>query len=170
MLEVFDEARLAAAGPRTLSDLLEQGNIVYFPRCPVPLPPEADLEALRNTLPGELTRKNASYHPEADVVTGISRNSAIYPVAHRTLSSVRQNIAGFTRRVMPERAFSFEPGYLRLLHPLAQRSAHGGTWPVSDAAAQGHVGFGYSPGPRLCSREYFVDLKVLNCRVILSDF
>lgn len=102
MLEVFDEARLAAAGPRTISDLLEQGNIVYFPKCPVPLPPEADLETLRNELPGQLTRKNVSYHPEADSVRGIRKTSPIYPVAYRTLTAVRQDIAAFTRRVMPE--------------------------------------------------------------------
>ncbi|MDH5275330.1 MAG: Kdo hydroxylase family protein [Gammaproteobacteria bacterium] len=102
MLQVFDESRLASAGPRTLSDLLEQGNIVYFPVCPVPLPPEEDLEALRNELPRQLTRKNVSYHPEADSVRGIPGDSAIYPTAYRTLTAVRQNIADFTRRVMPE--------------------------------------------------------------------
>lgn len=47
MLETFDAARLAAAGPRTLSDVLEQGHIVYLPRCPVDLPDEADLAVLR---------------------------------------------------------------------------------------------------------------------------
>ncbi len=102
MLEVFDEARLEAAGPRTISDLLEQGNIVYFPRCPVPLPPEADLERLRNELPAQLTRKNVSYHPEADSVRGLRRDSPIYPLAYRTLVSVRENVAEFTRRIMPE--------------------------------------------------------------------
>ena len=56
MLETFDDARLAAAGPRTLSDLLEQGRIVYFPRCPVPLPDEADLDLLRNELARHITR------------------------------------------------------------------------------------------------------------------
>lgn len=102
MLAIFDEAKLAAAGPRTLSDLLEQGNIVYFPQCPLPLPPEADLEILRNQLPSELTRKNVSYHPEADSVRGIRKSSPVYPVAYRTLNTVRDNIAAFTRRVMPE--------------------------------------------------------------------
>lgn len=102
MLEVFDESRLSAAGPRTISDLLEQGNIVYFPRCPVPLPPEEDLELLRNELPQHLTRKNASYHPESDAVSGVRKDSPIYTTAYRTLTTVRQNIADFTRRVMPE--------------------------------------------------------------------
>ncbi len=102
MLEVFDAARIAAAGPRTLSDLLEQGNIIYFPQCPVPLPPERDLEALRNGLPGQLTRKNVSYHPEADSVRGIPHGSPVYETAYRTLTNVRRDIAEFTRRVMPE--------------------------------------------------------------------
>ena len=50
MLETFDTARLASAGPRTLSDVLEQGRIVYLPRCPVELPEEADLDVLIATV------------------------------------------------------------------------------------------------------------------------
>lgn len=102
MLEVFDAARLAAAGARTLSDLIEQGNIIYFPECPLQLPPEADLERLRNELPGQLTRKNVSYHPEADSVRGIRRDSPVYGTTYRTLTKLREDIAAFTRRTMPE--------------------------------------------------------------------
>ena len=35
---------------KALSDVLEQGRIVYLPRCPVELPDEADLDVLRDQL------------------------------------------------------------------------------------------------------------------------
>ena len=60
MLETFDQSRLDAAGPYTISDLLEQGKIVYFPECPVPLPDEMDLARMREDLPDQLKKKNAS--------------------------------------------------------------------------------------------------------------
>lgn len=102
MLETFDDTRLAAAGPRALSDALEQGRIIYLPRCPVELPDEADLNLLRDQLPGAITRKNVSYHPEADSVRGLAPNSSLYPATYRALTRLRQNIAEWTQRTMPE--------------------------------------------------------------------
>ena len=102
MLETFDEARLAAAGPRTLSDVLEQGRIVYLPKCPVPLPSPADLDVLRNDLPAHMKRKNVSFHPEADSVSGLEKNAPVYATTHRVLARLRDDIAAWTRRAMPE--------------------------------------------------------------------
>jgi hypothetical protein len=102
MLETFDETGLAAAGPRTLSDVLEQGRIVYMPKCPVALPAEADLEVLRRELPAHMKRKNVSYHPEADVVSGLRKASPLYATTHRVLTRLREDIAAWTRRAMPE--------------------------------------------------------------------
>lgn len=102
MLETFDAQRLAAAGPRTLSDLLEQGRIVYFPQCPVAMPDEADLNLLRDDLPQAITRKNVSYHPEADSVRGLPENSALYTPTHRILTSLRERIADWARQKLPE--------------------------------------------------------------------
>lgn len=102
MLETFDEARLAAAGPRTLSDLLEQGRIVYFPRCPVALPTAEELELLRREVPTQMTRKNVSYHPEADVVSGLPRKSSTYELTYQVLTGLRARIAAWTSRTMPD--------------------------------------------------------------------
>ena len=102
MLESFDEARLAAAGPRTLSDVLEQGRIVYLPRCPVALPAEAELDILRRDLPAHMKRKNVSYHPEADSVSGLDKASPVYETTHRVLTRLRDEIASWTRRTMPD--------------------------------------------------------------------
>jgi hypothetical protein len=102
MLETFDTARLAEAGPRTLSDVLEQGRIVYMPKCPVDLPDEADLDVLRDELAAAITRKNVSYHPEADSVRGLDRKSRLYPATYRALTGLRQSVADWTRRTMPD--------------------------------------------------------------------
>jgi 3-deoxy-D-manno-oct-2-ulosonic acid (Kdo) hydroxylase len=102
MLETFDHKALAAAGPRSISDALEQGKIVYFPRCPVALPPEADLDILREQLAAHITRKNVSYHPEADSVRGLSPSNALYPVTHRTLTTLRNDITDWTRNMLPD--------------------------------------------------------------------
>ncbi len=102
MLETFDQARLAAAGPRTLSDVLEPGRIVYLPKCPVPLPAEADLDVLRNDLPAHMKRKNVSYHPEAAAVSGLDRHAPLYATTHRVLTRLRDDIAAWTRRAMPD--------------------------------------------------------------------
>lgn len=71
ILEVFDESRLAEADAFTLGDALEAHRIVHFPTCPFPLPPQADLDYLRQELPERLSLKNVSYHPEADRVRGL---------------------------------------------------------------------------------------------------
>jgi hypothetical protein len=102
MLETFDDSRLATLGPRELSDVLEQGRIPYLPRCPVPLPEEQDLDVLRNDLPAAITRKNVSYHPEADSVRGLDRSSPLYATTHRVLTGLRDSIAAWAERAMPE--------------------------------------------------------------------
>lgn len=101
MMETFDEPRLAAAGPRDLSDILERGGIVYLPRCPVPLPAAADLDVLRNELPAHMKRKNVSYHPEGDRVSGLATTAPVYATTHRVLTRLREDIAAWTRQVMP---------------------------------------------------------------------
>ncbi|MEO8445535.1 MAG: Kdo hydroxylase family protein [Gammaproteobacteria bacterium] len=101
MLETFDAARLAAAGPRTLSDELEHGRIVYLPHCPVELPDEADLDVLRDQLGGAITRKNVSYHPEADSISGLSSKSPLYPATYRALTDLRRRVAEWTLQTMP---------------------------------------------------------------------
>jgi len=102
MLETFDDSRLATAGPRTLSDILERGGIVYLPRCPVPLPSDGDFHVLREELPAHMTRKNVSYHPEADSVSGIEKTAPVYATTYAALTKLRDDIAAWTRRHMPE--------------------------------------------------------------------
>jgi hypothetical protein len=102
MLDTFDAPRLAAAGPRTLSDILEQGRIIYLPRCPVELPDEEDLDVLRDQLASTITRKNVSYHPEADSVRGLDRSSPLYPATYRALTTLRKSVADWCVAAMPD--------------------------------------------------------------------
>ncbi len=102
MLESFDEDRLRSAEPYTVSDLLEQGKIVHFPRCPVPLASEADLERLRRDLAGQLKRKNASYHPESDRVTGLQPGAPLAGLAYDVLTRHRQAVSDFLSGIMPK--------------------------------------------------------------------
>ena len=102
MLETFDTCRLQEAGPHTISDLLEQGNIVYFPECPIPLAAEHDLKRMREELPAQLKRKNASYHPEVDRVSGLEEKSPAYEMAYRVLTEHSKSVTTFLEQVIPD--------------------------------------------------------------------
>jgi hypothetical protein len=102
MLQTFDQARLAVAGPADLSDALEQGAIVFFPRSPVPLPSDKDLEFFRVELPNLLKLKNISYHPEAGTVSGLDvADKATAERVRRVLTRVSDNIGQFLQSRMP---------------------------------------------------------------------
>lgn len=101
MLREYDSKRLAAAAPDEIGDALEMGYIVKFASCPVELPTEDDLETLRSVLPRQLKRKNVSYHPEADRVTGLDDQSEIAGLAYQALSNHRNRVTEFLRTVMP---------------------------------------------------------------------
>jgi len=53
------------------ADALERGRIVHFPQCPLALPEPDDQEFLRAGLATYLRRKNVSYYPGADRLTGL---------------------------------------------------------------------------------------------------
>jgi len=101
MLQEYDSARLAAAAADEIGDALEAGDIVKFPSCPLQLPTAAELETLRMALPQQLKRKNVSYHPEADRVTGLDDQSPIADLAYEVLSSHRARVTEFLHTVMP---------------------------------------------------------------------
>jgi len=89
-----------------IEDALEAGQVVFFPRCPIELPTEADLEWLRTGLDAELKAKNISYHPESD---SIPRFEADEATSARVLDLLRRHgerVADFWRRALPD----FVPG------------------------------------------------------------
>ncbi len=104
MLESFDTARIQTEPADTIGDLLEAGRVVYFPQCPIELPSAADLECLREQLPGELVRKNVSYHPEADRIKGLNPQSKLFDLSRSVLTRHRDNVTAFLEQVMPSLA------------------------------------------------------------------
>ncbi len=98
MLATFDEADWRA-DPEAVRDALEANRIVYFPACPLPLPPEATLDFLRRELPSRLKLKNVSYHPEADKVSGLEADAATAARVTEVLRSHLAEVRSFLRRV-----------------------------------------------------------------------
>ncbi len=102
MLEVYDDSRLGDAGPDDVSDALERGAIVYFPRSPVPLPSDDDLAFCCEQLPKLLKLKNISYHPEAGHVSGLDTDDqAVAQRVHVILVTMSNNITAFLSRTAP---------------------------------------------------------------------
>jgi hypothetical protein len=80
---------------------LESNHIVYFPRCPFPLPDVAALRYLRVELPSRLKLKNISYHPDVGRLTGLDADDR---TVERTTRVLREHFAGvdaFLQRAIP---------------------------------------------------------------------
>jgi hypothetical protein len=82
----------APAEPADLPVLLERGEVVYYPRCPFPLPEQADLSFLLGQELGRAAHKNISYHPGTGRASGFARRSA--EQVHR----LRRVLAAFSDR------------------------------------------------------------------------
>ncbi len=101
MLDEFSKERLATTAPDVVGDALEEGRIVKFTDCPIELPNDENLGILRTDLLEALNKKNVSYHPEADRVTGIDPESPINDLAYEVLSKHRDRVTAFLQTVMP---------------------------------------------------------------------
>ena len=91
----------AADASERIALALESNHIVYFPKCPVPLPDDATLEYLRTELPSRLKLKNISYHPEGARVTGIEGDATVRERTGEVLKRHLDDVAGFLYRTMP---------------------------------------------------------------------
>jgi hypothetical protein len=120
MLKVYSSEQVAGAASDEIGDALEAGHIVKFTECPVQLPGHETLERLRNDLPKQLKRKNVSYHPEADRVTGLDENSPIAELAYDALSTHRTRVTEFLQAVMPTLSTNMRAGTCSF-RPLEER-------------------------------------------------
>ena len=164
MLQTFTSAQLAAAGPSELSDALERGQIVHFPRCPVALPSEADLASLRGLAP-HLRRKNVSWYFATDSLKGLERTKTIAAHTHRLLAAHAARVRGFLTAAMPAFTRGFTPGTTSM-RPLQERgrklSAHASNELVHiDAGA-----YGATHGDRVL--RFFVNVNPEEDRVWLT--
>ena len=91
-------AAVAAAALPDLSDALERGQIVQFPRNPIDLPTAEDLAFLRG-LGAQLARKNVSWYPEGDRLVGV-KDPAARERARRILSAHATRVRDLLSSVM----------------------------------------------------------------------
>src|SRR6267154_2790512 len=92
------------------AEALERGRIVRFARPPFELPGPPELDFLREGLAPFLERKNVSYYPEAERLTGLRGPPE---VRRRALSVLRQHsirVRGFLERAMPGFTRGWQPG------------------------------------------------------------
>jgi hypothetical protein len=85
-----------------IEDALEAGQVVYFPQCPIELPPEQDLEWLRTGLDATLKAKNLSYHPESDSVPRFEADAETRVRVENLLRTHGRRVADFWRQAMPD--------------------------------------------------------------------
>ncbi len=84
------------------AEALERGRIVHFPECPVVLPSPADQEFMRDGLAPHLRKKNVSFYPDADRLTGLQAPASVVERVHRILREHSVRVREFLQRNMPE--------------------------------------------------------------------
>ena len=142
MLDTYDENRLRQLQPDDISDSLERGSIVYFPKSPVTLPSAEDLSFFREELPKLVKLKNISFHPEAGRVRGLdSDDPGLTDRVTRVLMAVSDNIASFLSTAAPRLTDNWTVGTCSF-RPIQERgrnlSAHASNELVHiDAGAYG---------------------------------
>ena len=90
-----------------IEDAMERGEVVFFDRCPVELPNEADLQFMREGLPRELQVKNISYHPESDSIPRFEAAAEVKTRMEQILRMHGKRVEEFLRRSCPD----FVPGW-----------------------------------------------------------
>lgn len=165
MLATFTRESLAAAGPTTLSDELENGRIVYFPRCPIELPDEAELTFLRQEMPKHVKLKNISYHPEAGRIVGAKGEPEAIARVEKILRLHSQRVDEFLKRTIPTLAKNWKVG-TSSYRPLQER---GRALSVRASNELVHVdagAYGATHGDRVL--RFFVNLNPSEDRVWIS--
>src|SRR5205814_80307 len=92
------------------SDALERGRIVEFPRCPIELPSQADQDFLREGLAPFLRRKNVSWYPRADKLTGLQAPAEVAGRARQVLRDHSLRVRAFLEKAMPDFTRGWDPG------------------------------------------------------------
>jgi 3-deoxy-D-manno-oct-2-ulosonic acid (Kdo) hydroxylase len=99
LAELSDGHSPSAARARSWCELLECGNVLYFPKTPVPIP-DADLQFLLNLhQSGSRFHKNIAYKPTADALSGIDHASGedfahLHEIMSRYSAAVTSFLAG----------------------------------------------------------------------------
>jgi len=102
MAEQYPLQDFSNSTPDEIQDTLEAGQVVYFPKSPVELPNETELEWLRSGLNADLKAKNISYHPESDSVPRFEADAQTKARVEGLLRRHGERVAEFWRRCLPD--------------------------------------------------------------------
>src|SRR5215470_5419080 len=147
------------------AEALERGRIVRFARPPIELPAPEELDFLREGLSPHLRRKNVSYYPEAERLTGLRGPPEVQRRARDILQRHSQRVRDFLERVMPAFTRGWQPG-TSSFRPLEEQgrglSAHASNERVHvDAGA-----YGATHGDRIL--RFFVNVNPQRERVWIT--
>jgi 3-deoxy-D-manno-oct-2-ulosonic acid (Kdo) hydroxylase len=92
------------------AEALERGRIVRFARPPIELPVPEELDFLREGLAPFLQRKNVSYYPEAEKLTGLGGPQEVRQRARTILRRHSSRVRAFLERAMPAFTRGWQPG------------------------------------------------------------
>jgi len=157
--------QLISAEPHSISDLLEQGHVVHFPSCPLPLPDQVDQQFLRDDLCQRMKLKNISYHPEADTVTGLDAQESDNDRIYKILTDHRQSVEGFLRRVIPSLTDGWVMGTTSF-RPLEEKGRDLKPHASNELIHFDAGAYGATNGDRIL--RFFVNLNPTNDRVWAS--
>lgn len=109
MLRAISSEELLRGATTQFSDALERGEILFFPKSPVPLPSEEERNLLRS-LENAITRKNPSYYLLADRTVGIDPSLPGRELVHAVLRRHLTEVLTFLETTMPGFAKGLRPG------------------------------------------------------------
>ena len=102
MPEPFALRRFDEATPAEIESALEHSDVVFFERCPIELPSDADMAFLRDELPRQSRLKNVSYHPESDSVPGLDASEDLQRRVKAILKDHRATVSSYLERNIPD--------------------------------------------------------------------
>ena len=135
---------------------------MFFPVSPIELPPESDLERLREELPRQLRAKNVSYHPESGRLRGVSGRGGLRDAVLEALTAHGARVRAFLRGCLPDLTEGWTVGTTSF-RPIQERgrglSAHASNELIHfDAGA-----YGATDGDRIL--RFFVNVNPEEHRV-----
>ena len=138
------------------AEALERGRIVLFARPPLELPSREDLEFLRNGLAPFLQRKNVSYYPDADRLTGLRAPAGVQQRAQAILRQHSRRVRGFLERAMPGFTRGWQPG-TSSFRPLEEQGRNLSTHASNELVHVDAGAYGATRGDRIL--RFFVNVN-----------
>ncbi len=104
MADLYPLRSFDNAAAEDIQDALEESEIVFYERCPFPLPSEEDLLFLREELPLQAKLKNVSYHPESDSVPRFDAPQSVQARVKQILKAHEGAVSGYLKHTLPDLA------------------------------------------------------------------